>query len=113
MEIDTLGNVWVAAGNNLHVLQSNSNPAWLNTVEYEKETFNVYPNPATDLITVEFTENITEIELITLSGKTVTTYKTNHQKKINMNTVNLEKGAYLIKAISGKHGVAFKKVILH
>ncbi len=112
MEIDTLGNVWVATGNNLHVLQSNSNPAWLSIPEFEKKTITIYPNPATDLITIEDNENITAIELTALSGKTVATYKINNTKKININTASFPKGVYLIKVSSAK-GVVIKKIILH
>lgn len=112
MEIDTLGNVWVATGNNLHVLQSNSNPAWLSIPEFEKETITIYPNPATNLIMIEDNENITAIELTALSGKTVATYKINNTKKININTASFPKGVYLIKVSSAK-GVVIKKIILH
>ena len=112
MEIDTLGNVWVATGNNLHVLQSNSNPAWLSIPEFEKETITIYPNPATDFVTIEDNENINAIELTALSGKTVATYKINNAKKININTTSFPKGVYLIKVSSAK-GVAIKKIILN
>ena len=111
MEIDTLGNVWVATGNNLHVLQSTSNPAWLNTIELEKETFNVYPNPATNLLNVSSKQNIERIEIFEISGKKVASRLISNSKNTVISTSALPKGIYVLQVTTAK-GVLKEKIIV-
>jgi len=111
MEIDTLGNVWVATGNNLHVLQSNSNPAWLNTIEPEKETFNIYPNPATDYVNVNCSQNINGIQLFDLTGKKMANYSISNIKHTKINTAYLPKGIYIIELLTNT-GVLKQKIVV-
>ena len=111
MEIDTLGNVWVATGNNLHVLQSNSNPAWLSIPEFEKETITIYPNPATDLINISYNQNIERVDILTVTGKILATHSTGNVKNTEINTSTLPKGIYLIQ-VSTSTRVLKQKIVV-
>jgi ligand-binding sensor domain-containing protein len=53
LEIDTLGNLWVADNMALHTLLTPNSPSWLGLNDNELvQNLNVYPNPATDQLTI-------------------------------------------------------------
>jgi hypothetical protein len=61
---------------------------------------NVYPNPFANFITISGENNITQVELVTLSGTVV--YNTNHTgQHIQMDLSSLQTGMYLLKITSG------------
>lgn len=68
----------------------------------------VYPNPATNFVTVSTSEKIDRLEIYNLLGKrVVATSKLNNN---NIDVSSLSKGVYLIKFTSG-NSVATKKLI--
>jgi hypothetical protein len=48
-EFDTLGNIWVSSGKDLHTLENSNSPGWLSNQEFtiSAPQISVYPNPAT------------------------------------------------------------------
>jgi len=60
-EIDTLGNLWVADNMALHTLLTPNSPSWLGLNDNKLEqNLNVYPNPATDQLTISSSTSIDE-----------------------------------------------------
>jgi len=76
-------------------------------------SFNVYPNPFNDFITIESKENnkIDRIEMINTIGQTVVAENNiSSSSRINIETAQLSKGIYFIK-VYNKEGVVTKKLI--
>ncbi|MCX7985785.1 MAG: T9SS type A sorting domain-containing protein [Bacteroidales bacterium] len=64
-------------------------------------TFDVFPNPAKDRITVLLPSNSSKIEIFDLTGKRIKSLLTN-EKALNINLNGLPSSMYIIKATSGK-----------
>lgn len=80
--------------------------------EFENNDFaKFYPNPASDLITIETSENAT-IELADISGREIilkSTINANQKKEINIQ--NLISGIYFVKIYTDKF-VSIKKIVI-
>ena len=100
MEIDTLGNVWVADNQHLHTLLSENSPAWLSMVELKlTTTFSIHPNPTKDYIELATEKPTGEYQLLDAQGRIVKTEKIHSsQQLIDLST--LQSGVYFI-AIDG------------
>ncbi|MCC7028812.1 MAG: T9SS type A sorting domain-containing protein [Chitinophagaceae bacterium] len=91
-------------------------PVLLNSQEYEKY-FQVYPNPASDQLTVEFNSSSTTQTILTLTNtlgqvlKTVQSYTISGTNKIEFSIKELPKGMYLLKISNGK-SQSMKKVVI-
>jgi len=70
-----------------------------------KEKFAIYPNPASDFITIDTKENIKEVNIYSISGQKVLNTQ-NH--KINIQ--NLQPGVYLVEIKTGQ-SVTTHKII--
>ncbi len=91
-------------------------PALLSSPEFEK-TIMVYPNPATDNLTIEFNSNSVEqssVSMINTLGqvmKTVLAKTINGKNKIEISVNDLPKGLYLLKLSNGKNQ-SMRKVVI-
>jgi len=59
------------------------------------ETVRVFPNPASDLITVESGQALNSIDIFNSAGKLVQSAQT-REKTVRLNIVNLPKGLYVV-----------------
>ena len=62
----------------------------------QKNTFKVYPNPASDFITISSEKRISEISLFDLSGKQLNRIKTD-KTEANIPVSHLPKGTYIVQ----------------
>ena len=77
------------------------------------KTFNVFPNPATDVLNVEISTNnfdLVSVELVDMIGKTIATVETNN--KAVFNTSKITKGVYLVKVVSNNATIATSTVVV-
>ncbi|MFN6943564.1 MAG: T9SS type A sorting domain-containing protein [Cytophagaceae bacterium] len=90
-----------------------------NTVSIEQEIsvadFNVYPNPVSNELTIQFNKSnrdLISIEIVTVSGETLKQYKIpkNTKSSTTLDVSSLSPGTYLLKIV-GNDGVVFKKII--
>jgi hypothetical protein len=98
LEIDTLGNLWVADDNALHTLLTPNSPAWLNTPEISDIIqLEVFPNPFKDVITIRSdSKSIKSIEMTDVNGRII------YEKYVNsisfdIQTAQWEEGIYFLK----------------
>ena len=79
-------------------------------IENEKTqtNFNIYPNPATDKITIEVPQNTT-IEILNINGQIIQMINKNGNK-MTIDLGNLSNGVFIIKAKTDK-GITIKKFI--
>ncbi|WP_169312064.1 T9SS type A sorting domain-containing protein [Fluviicola taffensis] len=104
-------------------LDSNNDPEFIwsaagGTIAYHKSTIlglademqteiQVYPNPTSDLIAIESSEEIVEINLINSQGKKVAFQTLSNNKTIDLST--LAAGSYLLEVI-GEHFTVKKRI---
>ncbi|MFA7272441.1 MAG: T9SS type A sorting domain-containing protein [Crocinitomicaceae bacterium] len=109
IELDTNGNLWVADGAELHVLEIGGNlPAWLGTNEITKEEnwARIFPNPSNGELQVESNFSVKEITFFNLLGNEINRFSSNDE-------LNLTSGVFLVE-IKGEKGEIFrKKVVIH
>ncbi|WP_370214830.1 DUF7619 domain-containing protein [Mesoflavibacter profundi] len=80
---------------------------FLETTDYNNDSFKVFPNPVTNLISIKSNTLISEIEVISILGKKVLTKKVNSvDTSINLN--ELTNGMYLLKLKSNNKDRIFK-----
>ena len=76
---------------------------------FDRTTFNYYPNPVNDFLTVTSSEKFDSITVFNLLGQQLITKKVNSTSyKVDLS--NLASGTYLIHAVSGKNSRAFKVI---
>ena len=82
-------------------------------IEHEKLDFTVYPNPASDELTVEFDENVTgELLLTDISGKEIFRESIGNRKRVKIPLSTFPRGMIVVSVIRGGRFVASKKVVL-
>ncbi|MDT7831853.1 aryl-sulfate sulfotransferase [Flavobacteriaceae bacterium S356] len=79
----------------------------LSTDQHVLNTARVYPNPSDDVVTIETTQNIQKVEIYTLLGENVLTFKNSKQVDVS----SLKHGIYLLKIFSDEVAV-MKKIIV-
>ena len=73
----------------------------------EENTISVYPNPANNVINVNATSNISNVEVYTIAGQKVGDFTANGTQTV-ISTANLSNGMYLMR-INTENGVINKK----
>lgn len=76
-----------------------------NIASNESDKIRVYPNPATDEVTIEMEQNspLYKLEITRLNGQIVKSEQVRGQGKLGINVVNYNPGLYLIKIISDEN----------
>lgn len=97
---------------NMKISAIGSLPTYLNVEEFLASKFNVFPNPATDVITITNSENIgvEQIEVYDINGKTVKSQNYNNENEIQLNISDLAVGTYMFH-VKTNLGTAVKKVV--
>lgn len=74
--------------------------------------FNVFPNPAHNVVTITNNENIgvEQIQVFDISGKAVQSHIFNNENQVQLNVANLASGSYLLH-IKTNAGTAVKKLV--
>lgn len=70
----------------------------------------VYPNPATDVVTVEATADVRNITLVNYLGQPVMSQDVNGQSTIKLNVSNLESGVYFVRFTTADGSVSMERV---
>ena len=77
------------------------------------DTMRMYPNPASDLITVSSANNIIiNINVLDTTGKVVHRQTNLNNKKANVDVSNLQSGVYYIRSLTAK-GIITQKLIVN
>jgi hypothetical protein len=80
--------------------------------EAGEETFSIYPNPATDLLQIEFLEEMPrELRLYSIDGKLMKTQKVSTER-ILLDVKDVSEGLYYVSLVFENHIVS-KKVVIH
>src|SRR5690606_26410225 len=84
----------------------------LSANEIVSAKFNMYPNPATNLVNITNSENmlVEQVTVYDSTGKQLTTQSFNNQTEIQLNIENLANGTYMLH-IQTNAGLAVKKLV--
>jgi hypothetical protein len=96
LEIDTLGNLWVADYQSLHTLLTPNSPTWLNvnSLDLEQE-ISIYPNPGSSTISIQNLNNFDAIKIVDLQGRVVI----ESTKKDNIDVSTIHRGQYVVQIL--------------
>lgn len=74
----------------------------------EADQFNIYPNPANDMVSIFSNTTINNIAVVNINGQVVLE-STIDSKEATLNTANLNSGIYFLR-IANDHGISMKKI---
>lgn len=77
------------------------------------DCFKIYPNPFNEILVVSLsncTENLTHVELNTITGKTIFRKKVQKSRKVIINTSNIPKGIYILKLNTKNNKITYKLI---
>ena len=72
----------------------------------------IYPNPASEMFTIDEIEHVRKIEMYNLNGQRVMEIATHGESSITINTNHLRSGMYFIQLRSDKGNVAVGKIMI-
>ncbi|UUV22472.1 T9SS type A sorting domain-containing protein [Paenimyroides aestuarii] len=95
---------------NIIITALNSVP--LGVSEFLDDKFNIFPNPAIDIVHITNTDHIAidKISVYDVSGQIIKEESYTAESDIQLNVESLQSGTYLLK-LKTKHGTAIKKMI--
>jgi len=84
----------------------------LSNDDFLSDKFNMYPNPATNSVTITNNENmlVKEVALYDTTGKLISTQSFNDETEIQLNVENLASGTYMLH-LQTNEGTAVKKLV--
>src|SRR5690606_36228009 len=87
-------------------------PYILSANEIVSTKFNMYPNPATNVVNITNSENmlVKQVTIYDSNGKQLTTQSFNNQTEVQLNVENLASGTYMLH-IQTNAGLAVKKLV--
>ncbi len=87
-------------------------PEVLSTNTFLSEKFNLFPNPASDVVNISNSENriVNKVDVYDITGKLIDTQKFGNEPTIQLNVETLTTGTYLLH-IKTNEGIAVKKLI--
>ncbi len=100
LEIDTLGNLWVADLNFLHTFLTPNSPTWLGTKELSQSfQINIFPNPATDKLTISqvpFSLIGSNATITDVNGIQILDFEITQQQQ-QIDCSSMKKGVYFLR----------------
>lgn len=81
------------------IVSGNNCSTYLSTDSFVNNDFKYYPNPTSDILTVSYSKQISEVEVLNLLGQTVLTQK-GSDLEMQLDLSRLTTGTYLVKVAS-------------
>jgi|GEM_PF-1560042 len=85
--------------------------AVLDTKGFNKTAFTYYPNPVTDVLNLQYNNNITSVTVINLLGQTVLSKNNINTPETQLNLSALTAGTYLVKVTDSNDATTTVKVV--
>jgi len=111
--VNQLNAASVAKFDNIKISALQTLPSYiLSNNEFITATFNVFPNPATNMVTITNNENIVveQVTIYDISGKVINTQTFNKENEVQLNVEHLARGTYMLH-IQTNEGTAVKKLV--
>jgi len=87
-------------------------PEVLSTNTFLSEKFNLFPNPASNVVNISNSENriVNKVDIYDVTGKLINTQKFNNETEIQLNVEALNSGTYLLH-LQTNEGIGVKKLV--
>ncbi len=87
-------------------------PEVLSTNTFLSEKFNLFPNPASNVVNISNSENriVNKVDIYDVTGKLINTQKFSNESEIQLNVEALNSGTYLLH-LQTNEGIAVKKLV--
>jgi len=98
---------------NIKLMALNTLPSYiLSNSEFISQKFNLYPNPATNVVNITNAENmlVNKVTVYDSSVKQLSTQSFNNENQIQLNVENLASGTYMLH-LQTNEGIAVKKLV--
>jgi hypothetical protein len=84
----------------------------LSAATFLNEKFNIYPNPASNVVTITNNDNmpVQEVTIYDMAGKQLSTQTYNAEAEVQLNVANLASGTYMLH-IQTAQGTAVKQLV--
>ncbi len=106
--IDQFGNLYIADAGNNRIRRIVYDEAAVNNVNKATNNVQIYPNPATNELTIKSAGEIEGVEVMNMMGQVVVTSQNSKQKEVVLDIRSLPAGVYFVK-VNGAHGGRFVK----
>jgi hypothetical protein len=74
----------------------------------EHSSINVYPNPANDVINIEYNKKINRVNILDINGKLLLS----QNKTTEINTSKIPNGYYVLKLLTDDGNIKFSKLLI-
>lgn len=103
-------NTDISGGKDLVIAVTAGNP--LSTDQLDAQAFNIYPQPAADILNVEVPyAKTSKVEIVNISGAIVKATPTNGNPKTEINIGNLNTGLYFVHIYNNENKIIARKKI--
>jgi hypothetical protein len=84
----------------------------LSVTEFDFNGFNMYPNPATDVLTIKL-NNITSanLSIYDIQGKLIKEHSISNEQNLELNILDLQSGLYFVKLNTSTKEMVKKLII--
>ncbi len=86
--------------------------ATLSSESFDTNNFKLYPNPTDNLFSIESNENIRQIEIFDIYGKSVHVYSVDLTNKVDIYTNTFLKGIYIVEITTFEGNKSWEKIIV-
>lgn len=94
----------------MFLVEGSLRSATLNTQNFQTEAVKIFPNPATDFISIRLTDNISNVNIYDLQGRILMNIKT-QGSDMNIDTTALPRGTYIVEFRSTNNEIIRQKLI--
>lgn len=90
---------------------SESATAIVTSISEVENNIAIFPNPATDIVEISATQNITRIEVVSAAGQVLKETEVN-EESVSINVENLPSGTYFVRIFSNSNVIVKKLVVM-
>lgn len=90
---------------------SESATAIVTSISEVENNITIFPNPATDIVEISATQNITRIEVVSATGQIMHETEVN-EESVSINVENLPSGTYFVRIFSNSNVIVKKLVVM-
>ena len=95
----------------MFLTQGSLRSAILHTQNFERGKIRIFPNPATDFIQISEADNISQVKVYDLQGRTVINIKA-QSADLKIDTSRLQVGTYIVEFVSTNDEIARERLVI-
>lgn len=93
------------------IISNDPSPITTGVEKIEINTLSIYPNPASDVLTIESVQDINSIYIYNITGQMINSYNQVENHQLNIDITSLPAGIYIVSLIDKNNQIVSKKLI--